>query len=146
MSTYRKKPVEVEAMKIAKPWNVLHAFAPEATFVTDVTGRSVAFVMVKTLEGTMRAELGDYLIRGVEGELYPCKSSIFEATYEELDGSSGNGWVTVPKVPTERMLQAAEDAVNAEANCESTTDDLSAVAYKAAIAAAPHDVVSKERG
>lgn len=46
-------------------------------------------------------------------------------------------WVMVPKEPTEWMLQAAEDAVNAAAHCESTTDDLSAIAYKAALAAAP---------
>ena len=84
MPMYRKKPVEIEAMKVAKPWTTLRAFAPEATFVTEANGRSVAFVTVKTLEGTMRAELGDYLIRGVEGELYPCKPSIFEATYDAV--------------------------------------------------------------
>lgn len=49
----------------------------------------------------------------------------------------GGKWVMVPKEPTERMLQAAEDAVNAASNSESTTDDLSAVAYKAALNAAP---------
>lgn len=39
---------------------------------------------IKTLEGTMRVKHGDWVIRGVKGELYPCKSDIFEATYEEV--------------------------------------------------------------
>lgn len=46
-------------------------------------------------------------------------------------------WVLVPREPTEGMLKAAEDAVNAASNCESTTDNFSAIAYKAALAAAP---------
>jgi hypothetical protein len=37
-----------------------------------------------TLEGTMRADIGDYIIRGVEGEFYPCKPDIFKLTYEEV--------------------------------------------------------------
>ena len=38
---------------------------------------------IRTLEGTMRAEVGDYIIKGVQGEFYPCKPDIFAATYEE---------------------------------------------------------------
>ncbi len=41
-----------------------------------------AWCEIKTLEGTMIARAGDYIIRGVEGEIYPCKASIFEATYQ----------------------------------------------------------------
>lgn len=37
-----------------------------------------------TLEGTMIAEVGDYIIKGVRGEIYPCKPDIFEQTYEEV--------------------------------------------------------------
>ena len=40
---------------------------------------------VKTLEGTMTCDTGDYLIIGVEGEKYPCKPSVFAATYEEVE-------------------------------------------------------------
>jgi hypothetical protein len=39
---------------------------------------------IETLEGTMRASPGDYVIRGVNGEIYPCKADIFEMTYEEV--------------------------------------------------------------
>lgn len=40
-------------------------------------------IAIVTLEGTMRADVGDWIIRGVQGELYPCKPDIFEATYEQ---------------------------------------------------------------
>lgn len=81
MPIYRKKPAQVEAIKVTKPWRLLREFAPEAVFVMEANGRSVAFVDVPTLEGTMRAEHGDYLIRGIAGDLYTCKPDIFEVTY-----------------------------------------------------------------
>lgn len=81
---FRKRPVEVLAMRVQKPWLRLREFAPEVTFVMESNGRSVAFLLVNTLEGKMRANVDDYLIRGVAGELYPCKADIFEATYERV--------------------------------------------------------------
>ena len=57
---FRKKPVAIEAYKTAVPLDI------------------------ETLEGTMRANAGDWIIRGVKGELYPCKPDIFEATYEPV--------------------------------------------------------------
>lgn len=46
-------------------------------------------IAIDTLEGTMYASPGDYVIKGVQGEFYPCKFSIFEATYEPLDELEG---------------------------------------------------------
>ena len=43
-----------------------------------------SFLLVHTLEGTMRADIGDYIVKGVDGEFYPCKADIFEKTYEEI--------------------------------------------------------------
>ena len=43
------------------------------------------FVYVSTLEGTMRADVGDWIIKGVKGELYPCKPDIFQQTYDPVD-------------------------------------------------------------
>lgn len=43
------------------------------------------FMVIKTLEGNHRADIGDWIIRGVKGEFYPCKPDIFEATYDALD-------------------------------------------------------------
>ena len=46
---------------------------------------AAAYVFINTLEGTMYAKVGDWIIRGVKGEFYPCKPDIFEATYEPVD-------------------------------------------------------------
>jgi len=75
---YRKLPVEIEAVKWA---------GDNADEVARLQGISRVeygngLLVVHTLEGDMRADLGDYIIRGVKGELYPCKPDIFEATYE----------------------------------------------------------------
>ncbi len=58
---YRKKPVIIEAYKTDKP------------------------VIIKTLEGDMKASVGDYIITGVNGEQYPCKPDIFKKTYEKIE-------------------------------------------------------------
>ena len=42
------------------------------------------YIKIETLEGTMKASVGDYIIKGVNGEFYPCKPDIFEKTYEEV--------------------------------------------------------------
>lgn len=78
---YRKKPVEIEAMQWDPESEQALGWGREAgaDFVHDLnTGE----LEIPTLEGTMRAAPGDWVIRGVEGEFYPCKPSIFEATYE----------------------------------------------------------------
>lgn len=80
---YRKKPVIVEAVLFAAPWSVAQEFCPTLQIIREPgRGRGVAFGVIPTLEGDMRAEVGDYIIRGVQGEFYPCKPDIFEATYE----------------------------------------------------------------
>lgn len=96
--TFLKKPVEIQAVQ----WNGGPA---AATPIIDwiLSGGSTATwteaheafesdlgsypaepecIRIDTLEGTMRATAGDYVIRGVKGEFYPCKPDIFEATYE----------------------------------------------------------------
>ena len=44
-----------------------------------------SFCMIQTLEGAMRADKGDYIIKGIKGEIYPCKADIFEASYEQIN-------------------------------------------------------------
>lgn len=80
---YRKKPVEVEAVQLTA--GNAREIAPQwgGYVVADKWG-NVSHIHIETLEGTMRAEIGDYIIRGVEGEFYPCKPTIFEKTYEEV--------------------------------------------------------------
>lgn len=88
---FRKKPVVIEAIQL-KHDNRLEVlmFAPhiEVQLSTDAypdksEAKMVAFI--KTLEGTMRADEGDWIIKGVNGEFYPCKPDIFEKTYERID-------------------------------------------------------------
>ena len=86
---YRKKPVIIEAARldrsnggiIAKWCGGRHEQEAKASDPTDV----YESVLIPTLEGTMRADVGDYIIRGVQGEFYPCKPDIFAATYEAAD-------------------------------------------------------------
>lgn len=80
---YRKKPVEIEALRLdpQNAFDVLDQVGGELE-MTDY-GTPTA-LLIPTLEGIMRAEVGDYIIRGVEGEYYACKRRIFEKTYEEV--------------------------------------------------------------
>lgn len=90
---YRKLPVEIEAMQVPGPddlpawgelaaWIMVNAGADSVEVGGPDGRRGVDHLLIHTLEGTMRAEVGDWIIRGVQGEFYPCKPDIFAATYE----------------------------------------------------------------
>ena len=87
---YRKKPIVIDAIQYTgKNSNEVVSFmAPvknyEKQFVDD-------FLYINTLEGEMRASVGDWIIKGVKGEFYPCKPDIFEATYEPEQSQADNG-------------------------------------------------------
>ena len=76
---YRKKPVVIDAIV----WDGENREEIEA-FCTDYMWVSGA-LYVDTLEGTHCARVGDYIIKGVQGEFYPCKPDIFEQTYEPVE-------------------------------------------------------------
>lgn len=91
---YRKKPVEIEAMRLDGSERSAAAVAAWAAPATPGIAAWVApgqpmpddwGVHIETLEGTMHASPGDYVIRGVQGEFYPCKPDIFEATYDPVE-------------------------------------------------------------
>ena len=85
---FRKKPVVIDAMQFLGPdvRNVDGMMAFDNWIVTNQGDRRCRYkgdkLIIPTLEGDMVAEPGDWIIRGVKGELYPCKTDIFEATYE----------------------------------------------------------------
>lgn len=106
MAQYRKKPVIIDAFKYQ------YQFAPDITqeypqwaidavlngtiVETDVQdyvpyatgaigGTGTHYLSIVTLEGTMKADEGDWVIKGVKGEIYPCKPDIFEMTYEKVE-------------------------------------------------------------
>ncbi len=77
---YRKKPVVIEAVQNTGGSENLIALY---RFCGDIGGDGPeGEVYIDTLEGTMRGDVGDWIIKGVQGEFYPCKPDIFEATYE----------------------------------------------------------------
>lgn len=67
MEKYRKKPIIIEAEQTDKE------------------------ILIHTLEGDMKANIGDYIIKGVNGEKYPCKPDIFHKTYEKVKEGEENG-------------------------------------------------------
>ncbi|WP_449456129.1 hypothetical protein [Streptococcus suis] len=77
---YRKKPVVVEAVK----WNGENHLDITQFTISAIQFDSFGTLWINTLEGNMKAEKGDYIIKGVQGEFYPCKPDIFEQTYEEV--------------------------------------------------------------
>lgn len=86
---YRKKPVEIEAMQVIDDMRAHEqicswaaAGVAEGKIIPVVMSTFGSHLIIHTLEGTMHAQLGDYIIRGVQGEFYPCKPEIFAATYE----------------------------------------------------------------
>lgn len=95
MSRFRKKPVVIDAVQLTwANWSEVCEFAgvgvlsdgrPEGTY-KDLDGDALPDggpgLLIPTLEGLHLAKPGDWIIRGVKGELYPCKPDIFEATYE----------------------------------------------------------------
>lgn len=83
---FRKKPVVIDAFvwtggpdQTEDPEWVVEALK---LGLVDFTSDTMS---IRTLEGTMTAQVGDWIIRGVKGEMYPCKPDIFEATYEAVD-------------------------------------------------------------
>ena len=86
---YRKKPVVIEAVQF---WNGdVKNTIPECLKFCDNHATLVAIgrvLVIDTLEGTMFASDGDWIIKGIKGEFYPCKPDIFKATYEPVkDGA-----------------------------------------------------------
>jgi hypothetical protein len=76
---YRKKPVVIEAMRFeGDNMAEVSAFMGETPPHEELGG----VYIIRTLEGDMAAGPGDWIIKGVKGEFYPCKSDIFDATYE----------------------------------------------------------------
>lgn len=86
MIKFRKKPVVIDAVQWLGDNDSLVAVG---NFLNEGPGMfehsNGTDLIISTLEGQMRASLGDWIIKGVKGEFYPCKPDIFEATYEAVE-------------------------------------------------------------
>jgi hypothetical protein len=78
---FRKKPVVIEAIQYEGTVQDVVDFV--GLFNTEMN-KEMTKLYIKTLEGDMLVSHGDYVIKGVQGEFYPCKPDIFEATYEKV--------------------------------------------------------------
>ena len=89
---YRKKPVVIEAIQYKGEDNIQDIFL----WFEENNSRELIFLeneklFIKTLEGDHQVNIGDYIIKGVQSEFYPCKPDIFEQTYEPYSGSCLDG-------------------------------------------------------
>ena len=84
---YIKKPVEIEAVQFRRNnWNEIRSFTNDTshTLRIEKSIAGIATCIIPTLEGKHIAHEGDWIIKGVKGEFYPCKPDIFEMTYEPV--------------------------------------------------------------
>ena len=82
---FRKKPVEIEAMKFTNETRDQVYNFVTCNKSASFAGTSQPVLKIQTLEGVMTAKIGDWVIKGVNGEFYPCKPDIFAKTYEPVD-------------------------------------------------------------
>lgn len=85
---YRKKPVVIEALQFVDKVDrvaELSEFMDNQELVVNYENPNNPVMKIETLEGVMTASEGDYIIKGVNGEFYPCKPDIFEKTYEPAE-------------------------------------------------------------
>ena len=87
MPFFRKKPVTIEAIQFIMPMSddmplwLRDAFHKGIAYYMRT---DTAYLIIETSEGEMRASLGDWIIQGVNGEIYPCKPDVFQKTYEPV--------------------------------------------------------------
>jgi hypothetical protein len=92
MSHWRRKAVVVEAWQfmpagqreVLPPWIDAQWFRDDAAPGEAVARGAVAHMLIPTPGGTLRANLTDWIIRGVKGDVYPCRAEVFAATYEPV--------------------------------------------------------------
>ena len=88
MAKFTKKPIEVEAVQFKQSngdvyeWAVVHGLPLGGR--KDIRNKGYS-IFINTLEGEMEAHEGDWIIKGIHGEFYPCKPDIFEKTYSPVN-------------------------------------------------------------
>lgn len=84
---YRKKPIIIEAIQLDRRYfDLAKAFIQPEEIIGEYNSgefpEDSCYIEIETLEGIMTVEEGDYIIKGIKGEFYPCKSDIFKASYD----------------------------------------------------------------
>jgi|GEM_PF-635060 len=127
MPLFRKKPVVVQAIQLTwENWGAICDFVkvegfrgtcinPDGSLTEHPSDNTKIGALIPTLEGEMLATEGDYIIKGVKGEYYPCKPDIFEATYDAA------GTAIQFKEPSSYLAEAKERYNPKDPNCECST-------------------------
>jgi hypothetical protein len=84
---YKKKPVVIEAIQYDGNFRCLDIFSIKevGNFKIGYEVDNTQYVIIPTLEGDMKCSKGDYVIRGIKGEYYPCKEDVFNLTYDKVE-------------------------------------------------------------
>lgn len=109
---YRKKPVIVEAVHYAGETVVMPKWIQQA-FKNGTLFYDEDDLYVETLEGMHHVSVGDYIIQGVEGELYPCKPDIFNKTYDKVVEQGETYFEYLKNCTMDEMVQAIYDCAMA---------------------------------
>lgn len=110
MRKYRKRPVVIEAVRLTEEnghevWQWANSkphYAPDGT---------MDGLTIFTLEGRMKADFGDWIIKGVEGEFYPCKPDIFDKTYVEVPEDDGRQRHSLTRLVPDHWMSDASTLV-----------------------------------
>ena len=87
INKYRKKPIVIDAIKFSRDnFKIVESFTNNKAHMLRIPKcmDGVATCIIDTLEGPMNATEGDFIIKGINGEFYPCKPDIFNKTYESI--------------------------------------------------------------
>lgn len=102
MAKYRKKPIVIDAIRFTgnyeKIFKWISQWEPEDNghgMWESNDGLPEKGLIIDTLEGELRVDKGDFIIRGIAGELYPCKPNIFRRTYEKCKKQNGRNEVII---------------------------------------------------
>lgn len=157
MAKYVKRPVTVDAVKWEGDW-IVDGIDEAPDWVHERLAAGVLYfkdqgdLYVRTLEGDMRVEVGDYLVRGVRGELYPVKPDIFEETYEEVGDLNGytvsiNGPGTCATIACDQYMAVAavdDGAGNLKFKCASKADGMVAAVMMTELAVMAHNSLVRD--
>ncbi len=143
---YRKKPVAIEAHQLPVPpadgstndahENAVWAFLAWCQKVgfEPVPGMSPGSIVIQKLEGAMTATAGDWIIKGVKGEFYPCKPDIFDATYDAVsEGEYGDAYQGAREDAAIWKRRALEAEAKLRATYEAADIDLNAADFSDAL-------------
>lgn len=145
---WRKKPVVIEARQYTRESReeiIAWCDAGHLGMDDDGAPYELKHLLIHTLEGDHRAALGDWIIKGVKGEFYPCKPDIFEATYEAVSAAEGNEAEAAAPKPDPAIAELVRPIIGIENRTAQEVFDIMADRFRHALTASNDRVAELER-